>query len=80
MFNYLNSLSWARLSIILALLFTLVLLIGGQIFVGFGFAHDDVSALDAFWPPFVVRVLVYVGCSLMPVLLPTEEKKIGGWK
>lgn len=66
MFDYLNSLTWKRLSIYLAAFFTLVLLVGGQLFIAFGYAHQDVKWIDGLWPPFLVGFLVLIGCSIMP--------------
>lgn len=70
MFVYLNSLSWKRLSIYLSALFTSILLVGGQLFIALGYAHENISWVDALWPPFVIGFLVLLGCVLMPAVLP----------
>lgn len=73
MIKWLNSLSWSKLSVILAALFIFVLFVGGQFFVALGFTPQHITWKDAAWPPFAVGALVYIGCSLMPILMPPED-------
>jgi hypothetical protein len=60
MFDWLNAKSYKQIAFGVSGVFLATFLLGGQLFVVMGYAHEEVSYYDAAWPAFALSFIVLI--------------------